>query len=383
MRFSTTICEGDIGYQGKPIACRLANREELGAYADALKELGKGIIQIRLTQSPGTMTESEYQLLELLVNRSGQPITWSSVRIREDRPDKGLDVLEKVDHLIKRRAIPQVTCRPLMVELNLHEPLLFSSLKCGKQIYNRPVQEQKKVYRDPQFRKTLREQLSANPIHRVAFFGHPDEIEVVECAADPSLVGKSLADIAKRRNQDPFDTLIELPLEDDLQTRYLVPLFASEDTLPILFNDPRTLIGLADGGAHLDQICDAGYCTYLLGKWVRERKAISLEYAVKRLTSEPAALLNLHDRGGLRPSRRGHRDLRFRQGRFTQKGGVSQRPARRPSKTRCACRRDGARDRQAVCRCIRIMNIRALHRDSCCVPDDGPIFKPEHIGRGA
>jgi N-acyl-D-amino-acid deacylase len=302
MGFSTTICEGDIGYQGKPIACRLASRDELGAYADALKELGKGIIQIRLTQSPGTMTESEYQLLELLVSRSGQPITWSSVRIREDRPDKGLDVLEKVDHLIKRRAIPQVTCRPLMVELNLHEPLLFSSLKCGKQIYNRPVQEQKKVYGDPQFRKTLREQLSENPIHRVAFFGHPDEIEVVECAADPSLVGKSLADIANRRNQDPFDTLIELPLEDDLQTRYLVPLFASEDTLPILFNDPRTLIGLADGGAHLDQICDAGYCTYLLGKWVRERKALSLEFAVKRLTSEPAALLNLHDRGRIAPN---------------------------------------------------------------------------------
>ena len=192
MGFSTTICEGDIGYQGKPIACRLASREELGEYADALRELGKGVIQIRLTQSPGTMTESEYQLLEFLVSRSGQPVTWSSVRIREDRPGKGLDVLDQVADLIKRRAIPQVTCRPLMVELNLHEPLLFSSLQCGKQIYNRPVEEQKKVYRDPHFRRVLREELNANPIHRVAFFDHPDEIEVVECFSDPSLTGKSL-----------------------------------------------------------------------------------------------------------------------------------------------------------------------------------------------
>ena len=91
-------------------------------------------------------------------------------------------------------------------------------------------EEQKKVYRDPQFRKILREELNANPIHRVAFFGHPDEIEVVECSSDPSLTGKSLTDVAKIRNQDPFDALIELPLEDDLKTRYLVPLFASEDT---------------------------------------------------------------------------------------------------------------------------------------------------------
>ena len=197
MGFSTTICEGDIGYQGKPIACRLASRAELGAYADALRELGKGIIQIRVAQSPGTLTESEYQLLDFLVSRSGQPVTWSSVRIREDRPGKGLDVLDQAADLIKRRAIPQVTCRPLMVELNLHEPLLFSSLQCGKQIYNRPVEEQKKVYRDPQFRKTLREQLNANPIHRVAFFAHPGRDRVVECAADPSLVGKSLADVAK------------------------------------------------------------------------------------------------------------------------------------------------------------------------------------------
>ena len=302
MGFSTTICEGDIGYQGKPIACRLASREELGAYADALGELGKGIVQIRLTQNPGAMTQSEYQLLELLVNRSGRPITWSSVRIREDKPGKGLDVLDQVADLIKRGAIPQVVCRPLMVELNLHEPLLFSSQRCAKQIYNRPVEEQKKVYRDPQFRKTLREELGKNPIQRFAFFVHPDEIEVVECVSDASLTGKSLAAVARLRNQDPFDTLIDLPLEDDLKTRYLVPLFASEDTLPILFNDPRTLIGLGDGGAHLDQICDAGYCTYLLGKWVRERKALTLEYAVKRLTSEPAALLNLHDRGRIAPN---------------------------------------------------------------------------------
>src|SRR5260370_12833077 len=65
-----------------------------------------------------------------------------------------------------------------------------------------------------------------------------------------------------------------------------------------LFNDPRTLIGLADGGAHLDQICDAGYCTYLLGKWVRERKALSLEIRAitgrsEEHTSELQSHLNL------------------------------------------------------------------------------------------
>jgi len=46
-------------------------------------------------------------------------------------------------------------------------------------------------------------------------------------------------------------------------------------------------------------LCDAGYCTYLLGHWVRDREAITLEYAVKRLTSEPADFFGLKGRGRL------------------------------------------------------------------------------------
>jgi N-acyl-D-aspartate/D-glutamate deacylase len=58
--------------------------------------------------------------------------------------------------------------------------------------------------------------------------------------------------------------------------------------IPELINDPRTMVGLSDGGAHVDMLCDAGYCTYLLGTWVRDKEVMSLEYGVQRLTSEPA-----------------------------------------------------------------------------------------------
>jgi N-acyl-D-amino-acid deacylase len=59
------------------------------------------------------------------------------------------------------------------------------------------------------------------------------------------------------------------------------------------------LIALGDGGAHVDMLCDAGYPTYLLGTWVREREAMTLERGVQRLTSEPADLFGLKDRGRL------------------------------------------------------------------------------------
>jgi len=76
---------------------------------------------------------------------------------------------------------------------------------------------------------------------------------------------------------------------------------ANEDRIPELITDPRTMVGLSDGGAHVDMLCDAGYCTYLLGTWVRERQAMSLEQAVKRITSEPADFFGIKGRGRLLP----------------------------------------------------------------------------------
>jgi N-acyl-D-amino-acid deacylase len=67
-----------------------------------------------------------------------------------------------------------------------------------------------------------------------------------------------------------------------------------------LLNNPAILIGLGDGGAHVDMLCDSGYPTYLLGTWVRERGVLSLPEAVRRLTSDPADLFGIKDRGRLR-----------------------------------------------------------------------------------
>jgi N-acyl-D-aspartate/D-glutamate deacylase len=67
-----------------------------------------------------------------------------------------------------------------------------------------------------------------------------------------------------------------------------------------LLNNPAILMALGDGGAHVDMLCDAGYPTYLLGTWVREKQAITLEEGVRKLTSDPADLFGLKDRGRLR-----------------------------------------------------------------------------------
>ena len=80
-----------------------------------------------------------------------------------------------------------------------------------------------------------------------------------------------------------------------------------------MLNDPAVLIALGDGGAHVDMLCDAGYPTYLLGTWVRERQVMTLEQAIRRLTAQPADLFGIRGRGRLAAGhRRRHRDLRSR-----------------------------------------------------------------------
>lgn len=109
-----------------------------------------------------------------------------------------------------------------------------------------------------------------------------------------------MAQVAQTRGQDPLDVFFDLSLEDDLQAVYMVPLLdINPERVGRKLSDPRTMIGLSDGGAHVDMLCNAGYPTYLLGTFVRERQMLSLEYAIKRITSEPAAYFGLRDRGRL------------------------------------------------------------------------------------
>jgi N-acyl-D-amino-acid deacylase len=110
--------------------------------------------------------------------------------------------------------------------------------------------------------------------------------------------GKSVAEAANQRREEPLDAFLNLALEDDLQT-WFVLTFAEEERISRFLTDPRLIIGLSDGGAHLDQHCDAGYPTYLIGTWSRDKQLLGLEHAVKRITSEPADLFGITDRGRL------------------------------------------------------------------------------------
>jgi len=118
------------------------------------------------------------------------------------------------------------------------------------------------------------------------------------------LLGIPIDTLAADRGTTPFDLMIDLALTDDMRTRYRVVMDNDgDDEVGQLLSDDRTLLGLSDAGAHASQLCDACFSTHLLGHWVRERKVLSLEEAVWRLTGHPHQAFRLADRGKVEEGR--------------------------------------------------------------------------------
>jgi N-acyl-D-amino-acid deacylase len=297
--FSHTTGVQHVGYKGRPLACRLADRAELGAYAHVLRELGKGVIEITLTQNFGHIQDHELDLLKFLLDESGRRVTWLAIFDLEDKPNASAETLQRAETLIKRGAIPQMTCRPLIAEIEFKSGMAFSLMRAWQPAVGQPPEKLKQLYADADFRRAMVDEMSRGILRR-----NFKRVEVCDVGkpALKGLIGKSVADIARERGNEgrEFETMLDLAIEDDLNISFNQAVFnTNEQRLAKLINDPRPMIGLSDAGAHVSLLCDAGYCTYMLGHWVRELSAITLEYAVKRLTSEPADFFGLKGRGRL------------------------------------------------------------------------------------
>ena len=294
--FTTTNAGQHVGFQGRPLACRLADEQELRAYCNVLRDLGRGTIEIALTNEVSTVDASERALLELLLSESQRPVTWLALLNRDDKPNACQETLEEVADLIERGAVPQSTCRPFIIQIDLRTPFIFANMDCWNPVLNRTPDEQIAILSNTEFRDAFKEALKRPLI----FTANWDVMTVLQ-VSNPAMqkyVGRRIADVAKERNSNPVDTFLDLAIEDKLEMQFNYELFnADESRIPDLITDPRTMIGLSDGGAHVDALCDAGYCTYLLGTWVREKEVLTLERAVQRITTEPASLFGIKDRG--------------------------------------------------------------------------------------
>ena len=110
----------------------------------------------------------------------------------------------------------------------------------------------------------------------------------------------SLTQLAKRAGEHESETFLRMQRETRGQALFTKLFFnpnlrAVED----LISGGHILPGLGDAGAHVGQVMDSGWCSFVLAHWVRERGLFRVEEAVRRMSAMPARIMGLADRGTL------------------------------------------------------------------------------------
>src|SRR5437899_3266545 len=289
--FANSKSPTHVGWAGRPVPSRVASLDEIATLAGCLAEVDWGVMQA--TIGPGLFVDQFAAIQE----RTGRPVSWTALLGGMLGPDGHRAVLERSAALQARgvRVIPQVSCRPLVLEFNLAAPFPLESMSVMKPAARADLAGKRVVYADPEFRRALREKIDGGLLTR-AFH----DMQITEHPPDASLAERRLADVAAERGVQPVDLMLDLSLASGLETRFrLAVLNTDEAVVAELLRHPATMLGLSDAGAHASQLCDACAPTALLGKWMREKRVLSLEEAVRRLTSEPADVFGIRDRGRL------------------------------------------------------------------------------------
>ena len=289
--FATSKSPTHVGYEGRPVPSRAASFAEIETLAACLGDVDHGVMQA--TAGLGLFTD-EFAALQ---RRMRRPVSWTALLAGMLGPDGHRRVLEQTSELQRQgvAVVPQVSCRPLVIEFQFKAPFPFESLEIFKPVSAADADGKRRIYADPDFRRAFRERAEGRVLG-----GRWSDTVISECPSDPSLTERNLQEVATERGLHPADLALDLALATDLEARFRMAVANTDEAIVAeLLQHPATVLGLSDAGAHASQLCDANFATHLLGHWTREKGVLELEQAVRLLTSRPAEVFGLAGRGRL------------------------------------------------------------------------------------
>jgi len=295
--FATSTSPSHNGAGGEPMPSRLATDEELRALVGVLGEAGRGIFML----TKGGYTGIPF--LESLAAENARPVMIAALLHNSTKPDAVMDELEQIRQGRERgaRLYGQVSCCPLSMEFSLRAPYPFEGIGAWAPALTAAPADVPGILADGQFRRAVERDLNQPAAVRL-FNGEWHKLRVLEAAKPENrhFEGRDVAELAATEGRRPLDWMLDLALAEDLQTTFVAVLLNSDESaVAEVLTHPASAIALSDAGAHLSFFCDAGFGLHLLGHWVREKKIMSLEEGVRRLTSEPADIFGIPDRGRL------------------------------------------------------------------------------------
>ena len=293
--FASSTSPAHNGEGGLPMPSRLASDSEMMALIKAMGSQGKGVYMVT---KGGQMP---VPFLEDMARQSGRPVMIAALLHNSTNPEAVFKDLDNIASANTRghRLIGQVSCCPLTMDFTLASPYPVEGLQSWKPALGLQGDALKTVLKDKAFRQSVRAEIAAPTTFRL-FNGEWDKVHVVECAlaSNAALEQRTVADIAKTQGCDPLDVMLDLALAEDFQTVFTAQLLNSDaDAVGRMLNHPNSVVSLSDAGAHLTFFNDAGFGLHLMGHWVRDLQAMTLPEAVRRLTSQPASIFGMTDRG--------------------------------------------------------------------------------------
>jgi len=291
--FASSFAVTHRGADGQPIPSRWADRREIDALCAAVGDTGRGVIGVNGGENLSLPDCYELQ------PRIGVPITYTALLTTSQGTHLKAAEIHRAGVARGVEVWPQVSCRPLSFSQTMVEPFTLNINPVFAELMPLSIDQRRAAYLDPAWRTRAVDFWASGQVLSPRW----DAFEIMEAPSSPHVVGRRVAPLAEEMGVLPFDALMDLTLrEPDLKLR-VKALLANDDVdgITALLNTEQCTLGLSDAGAHVGQLCDAVLPTDLLGSWVRERKAITLEQAINKLTKVQADLFGFADRGVLRP----------------------------------------------------------------------------------
>jgi len=291
----------------RPVASRLASWDEVRALVGTIGEMGGGLFEIAQEEAgraadPVARAEYHNRLLDLAVD-TGVTLTsglMPTAHVREAWEDQ----LRLLDRIAERGGsmFGQSHTRGVTILTSFLTHFPFDKLAEWKEVRSKPLDEQKRLLRDPVVRARLVHAAHHGDYGRaIGAEARKPNYRVMRPYFDTVKPNPSVAELAAQRGVDPVELIIDLSLEHDFKLFFLQPTGRTEheDILTIL-KHPRCVMTFSDSGAHVSQISDCSIHAHLLAYWTRELNAFTLEEAVRMITFAPARAFGFHDRGLLR-----------------------------------------------------------------------------------
>jgi N-acyl-D-aspartate/D-glutamate deacylase len=301
---STSHSDGD----GEPVASRWATHDELIALCEEVGQHEGTTLEGIVPGCLDRFADDEIELLGRMSAAANRPMNWNVLTVDSREPDRVPRQISAYDRSVELGGRVVALTMPVQVPMNM-SLLHFCGLWLlpgWREVLDRPVDERIAALTDPAVRRTLAEGAAAPEAGVLLRLADWATYRIGDTFSDANtgLKGRVVGDVAAERGVDPFEALLDICVADGLRT-VLWPNPPDDDDeswamRAELWDDPRAMIGGSDAGAHLDRMCGAPYPTAWLRDCLHGRRLTSVENAVRLMTSSPASLFGLRDRGVLR-----------------------------------------------------------------------------------